>query len=92
MSSDRRRRLTRPRPGGLRVHDPIVDLHTHPAAHVSVPALAAHYGVRRETVYKWIDAGLLPATRLPDVIRVRTDDARAFDLHHRVCVALDSVT
>ena len=41
--------------------------------------LAEYWRVDRTTVYKWIDCGLLPATRIGCALRVSSSDAHAFE-------------
>ena len=41
--------------------------------------VAARFRVPRRTVYLWVDAGLLPATRVgPRLLRFSSDDLRLF--------------
>ncbi len=56
----------------------IVDLATHPEPYVSVPELAAYWGVSQRAVYYLIAKGALPALRIGRTLRVPTDVAQAF--------------
>ena len=58
---------------------PIVDLATHPEAYCEVAALAAYWKVEVQTVRKWMREGDLHGKRFGRVLRVKTEDARAFD-------------
>lgn len=57
------RRLS-PRVGGRRASD-------IPAEYVTVTEFARRYGVGRDTVHKWIGAGILRFYRVETVVRVR---------------------
>jgi excisionase family DNA binding protein len=57
----------------------ISDLTTHPMHYVTPRELADYWGVSVKTVYRWIDKGALPAEPIgPKLLRIKTDDARAF--------------
>lgn len=61
----------------------IVSLATVTRRHVTPRELAAYWGIDRRVIYKWIDAGLLPAVRFPGrIVRVRTAEAIAFEQRH----------
>lgn len=51
---------------------------------VTIADVAKVYGVDPRTVRKWIDAGLLPARRLPTSGRflIKADDVDWFDAEH----------
>jgi excisionase family DNA binding protein len=76
-------RRTNPR-GGRRANDPIVDLVTHQAKHVTPRQVAVYCDVSLQTVYKWISSGTLP--RVPHFtreFRIKTDHFRLFVLRER---------
>lgn len=57
----------------------IEDLATHEEPNVRVGELAQYWGVRVETVRKWIRFGKLPAVLVGRSLRVKRDDAAAFE-------------
>jgi excisionase family DNA binding protein len=61
--------------GARRRKHGIADLAIHPAAYITVPALADHLGVQDRTVRKWIEAGVLPAYRFEGQRRIWKTDA-----------------
>ena len=62
----------------------IVDLATHPEAHVAVEQLAAYWNLDVQTVRKWIRLGRLPGYRFGRVLRAKTVDALAFEQRSQV--------
>jgi excisionase family DNA binding protein len=56
----------------------IVDLESHPEAHVSLEAVAQYLTLTRKTILKFIHGGTLPAFRFGRAWRVKTADLRAF--------------
>jgi excisionase family DNA binding protein len=59
----------------------LTDLQSHSEPYVTVAELAEYWLVGRKQIYKQIEAGTLPAIRLgPRLLRIRTADARAFEL------------
>jgi excisionase family DNA binding protein len=56
----------------------IVDLETHPEAHVSLDAVAEYLALARKTIVKLVLAGGLPAFKFGRAWRVRTADLRAY--------------
>lgn len=61
--------------------DRIVDLSSSPHAYVTPRALAAHWCVSRQSIYRWIEIGVLPAKRIgPEgPLRIRRQDALRFE-------------
>jgi predicted DNA-binding transcriptional regulator AlpA len=69
---------------GRRLDDPIADLKTHPAKHVSARQVAQYCEVSLQTVYKWIDCGTLKRDfGFTREIRISTDQFRLFVLRMR---------
>lgn len=58
----------------------ILDLKHHGAAHVTARQLAAYWAVHVVTVQRWVREGDLPGVRFRGVWRIKTDDARLFEL------------
>lgn len=58
-----------------------VDLASNPQGFITPRALAAHWAVSRQSVYRWIGLGVLPATRLglEGPLRIRRQDAHRFE-------------
>lgn len=85
MTSDRRQGERRSEArGGRRKDDPILDLVTHPAKHVSARQVAQYCDVSMQTVYKWLDAGTLRRdAHFTREIRIKTDEFRMFCLRER---------
>lgn len=50
---------------------------------VSILKAARMLGVTPRTMYRWIDAGELPASRFGRVMRLRRSDVVCFDEEHR---------
>jgi len=61
----------------------ITNLATVTRRHVTPRELALYWGVDPRVVYKWIEAGLLPAVKFPGrIVRVRTCEAQHFEARH----------
>ena len=59
---------------------PIESLESLKRPYVTVPELAAYWGVSSKHLYKQINAGTLPAIRLgPRLVRIRTSEALKFE-------------
>lgn len=58
---------------------PIKDLATHPDRFVKPMDLAQYWNVHEDTVYRAIDKGALPATRIGRAVRVQREDALRFE-------------
>ena len=59
---------------------PIESLESLKRPYVTVPELAAYWGVSSKHLYKQINAGTLPAIRLgPRLVRIRTSEAIKFE-------------
>jgi len=58
----------------------IDDLATHHEAHVSLDALATHWGLATQTLRKWVRQGRLPAYRIGRALRVKVADAHALEV------------
>lgn len=57
----------------------ILDLDTHPEAHVTPAELAAYWCVNVKTIYRDISKGALAAIRLPGgALRIKTKIARDY--------------
>lgn len=61
--------------------DRIVDLATNPHSFVTPRALATYWCVSRQSIYRWIEIGVLPAKRIgPEgPLRIRRHDALRFE-------------
>ena len=57
----------------------ITALKSHGAPFVTIAELCAYLTVNRKTVYKWIDAGVLPAYQFAGQWRIKTSDAVTFE-------------
>lgn len=82
METDRRHNTGNGR--GRRIDDPILDLATHSARHVSARQVATYCEVSLQTVYKWIASRELPRDlHFTREIRIPTDGFRLFVLRQR---------
>ena len=63
----------------------IVDLASHPHEYVTARALARYWAVSRQSVYRWVGLGVLPATRLGSdgPLRIRRHDALRFERRYQ---------
>jgi excisionase family DNA binding protein len=62
----------------------IDDLATHQKPYVTLDALASYWGFTRQALVKWAHEGQLKAYRFGRALRVRTEDARAFEADARL--------
>lgn len=65
----------------------IRDLASHPEPYVTPRQLGRYLLVDRRTIMKWITAGSLPAYQFEGEWRIKTADARAFELQHKYRIA-----
>lgn len=57
----------------------IVDLRTHPEPFVTVQELATYWRIDERSIYRAVWKRSLPAKRVGGVLRIRLEDAQAYE-------------